>query len=241
MPRDPALLTAELGADALDELDALLAALAKSLDTFRIVASRLHVVAPMRARVAAQLLLARRADVLDADLERAVVTALRAFLDPLTGGEDGQGWPFGRHVYVSEVVQLLEALPEVDHVPYAGLASECVPEISLCVEAPPEWNDDGDLVGLVLEPHHLPVIRPLDDTGRAPTSPSSASPVRAYVTVDRGHRSRRDRRSDALRSVKDALRELLQPPLLDTAFPPDPSDRRRTIVSDQLRSTRQAC
>ncbi len=46
----------------------------------------------------------------------AVTTALAAFLHPLTGGPEGQGWPFGRDVYLSDVAAVLENVPGVDYV-----------------------------------------------------------------------------------------------------------------------------
>jgi predicted phage baseplate assembly protein len=46
----------------------------------------------------------------------AVETALRDFLDPLRGGSDGSGWPLGRDVYISEVVEVMVKVPGVDHV-----------------------------------------------------------------------------------------------------------------------------
>lgn len=49
-------------------------------------------------------------------IRTAAVKALRLYFDPLKGGEDGRGWPFGRNVYVSEVYQLLDTLPGVDYV-----------------------------------------------------------------------------------------------------------------------------
>jgi hypothetical protein len=45
-----------------------------------------------------------------------VTAALAGFLDQLTGGAEGTGWPFGRAVFRSELFQLLEAIPGVDHV-----------------------------------------------------------------------------------------------------------------------------
>ncbi|MFL6337410.1 MAG: hypothetical protein ACJ754_29270 [Pyrinomonadaceae bacterium] len=42
--------------------------------------------------------------------------ALNRFFDPLRGGPDGRGWPFGRSIYVSEVYALLDGLPGVDYV-----------------------------------------------------------------------------------------------------------------------------
>jgi predicted phage baseplate assembly protein len=46
----------------------------------------------------------------------ALRQALEAFFHPLTGGPSGQGWLFGRSVYLSDVAALLEALPDVDYV-----------------------------------------------------------------------------------------------------------------------------
>ncbi|HET8782148.1 MAG TPA: putative baseplate assembly protein [Pyrinomonadaceae bacterium] len=46
----------------------------------------------------------------------AVEAALREFLDPLGGGPDRTGWPLGRDVYISEVVEVIVAVPGVDHV-----------------------------------------------------------------------------------------------------------------------------
>ena len=37
-------------------------------------------------------------------------------MDPYTGWLDGQGWPFGRKVYRSELYQEIEGIEGVDHV-----------------------------------------------------------------------------------------------------------------------------
>ena len=61
------------------------------------------------------------------ELEAALGSAVRAFYDPETGGdpaaavegdasEPGEGWPFGRSVFLSELYELLERVPGVDHV-----------------------------------------------------------------------------------------------------------------------------
>jgi predicted phage baseplate assembly protein len=49
-------------------------------------------------------------------LRERVIDALNRFFDPLTGGPDGTGWPFGRDVYRSEVLQVIDDTPGVDHV-----------------------------------------------------------------------------------------------------------------------------
>jgi hypothetical protein len=58
-----------------------------------------HVIAePVWAPVSAEVLVARRPDVTDESVRVAVTAALDRFLDPLFGGTDGDGWPFGRDV-----------------------------------------------------------------------------------------------------------------------------------------------
>lgn len=53
--------------------------------------------------------------VADATADRAR-TALEGYLHPLTGGPDGQGWPFGQRPHGSELSALLEQIDDVDHV-----------------------------------------------------------------------------------------------------------------------------
>jgi uncharacterized phage protein gp47/JayE len=49
-------------------------------------------------------------------VRQAVLKALDTFLHPLTGGPNGQGWAFGRDVYLSELYAAFEAIPGVEHV-----------------------------------------------------------------------------------------------------------------------------
>lgn len=100
---------------------ALLDAVERWLDPRRLVTSEIHAVAPRyrRVGVGATLHLACEADparVLDAAAAR-----IRAFFDPLAGGPDGSGWPFGRTVYRTEVMALLAGVDGVRSVTGLGL------------------------------------------------------------------------------------------------------------------------
>jgi len=148
------------------------------LDPRRVVTTRHHVVGPIYAPVSAEILLARRADVPVEDLRERVVKTLEEFLHPLEGGPDGDGWPFGRDIYVSEMYELLEGIPGVDYVPDIVLSSECPAGAARCVAAAEVWHDDGDLVGLDLAAHHLP--QPQIDPTRIVIS---AAFVRVLVTI----------------------------------------------------------
>jgi hypothetical protein len=49
-------------------------------------------------------------------VETSALTALQAFLNPVSGGPEGKGWPFGRGVFLSDIAAILEALSGVDYV-----------------------------------------------------------------------------------------------------------------------------
>jgi hypothetical protein len=56
------------------------------------------------------------------DLARGANDALETLFDPLTGGSDGRGWPFGRDVLESEVMATLNELPGVSFVDELGIS-----------------------------------------------------------------------------------------------------------------------
>ncbi|MEB3210202.1 MAG: putative baseplate assembly protein [Leptolyngbyaceae bacterium] len=49
-------------------------------------------------------------------LLQSLLTKLYRFLNPITGGEDGQGWPFGRPVYPSDVIALIQQTQGVQYL-----------------------------------------------------------------------------------------------------------------------------
>ena len=133
-------------------LPALLDNLWRHLDARRVLTTRHHVVGPFYVPVMPDVVVARREDVPEGDVRRDVARELEAFLDPLGGGPAGDGWPFGRSVYVSELYERLEAVPGVDHVPDVFLSTGGESELAATLLR----HDEGDLVGLALRPHHLP-------------------------------------------------------------------------------------
>jgi hypothetical protein len=50
------------------------------------------------------------------DVQTAILERLRAFLHPLSGGPEGEGWEFGRKPHRSDLYALIEDTPGVDHV-----------------------------------------------------------------------------------------------------------------------------
>lgn len=53
---------------------------------------------------------------LQANVIKAALEELSRFFHPLIGWRDGRGWPFGRNVYLSEVIERLAGLAGVDYV-----------------------------------------------------------------------------------------------------------------------------
>ncbi|APR88475.1 hypothetical protein A7982_13824 [Minicystis rosea] len=117
----------------------------------RLLTTRLHIVGPFFSAVpiTATLYLSE-----DADPNTVVANAqavLRAHFHPFTGGADGQGWPLGRAVYVSHVYAVLEGVSGV----------EIVKDVDLPVASSDRriLNDDGELVGVTLLEHELPMVQ----------------------------------------------------------------------------------
>ncbi|GGN58762.1 putative baseplate assembly protein [Actinoplanes lobatus] len=106
----------------------LLRAVRAHLETRRIVGTRIEVAAPTFTQVSVRATVTARADVPGDGLPRSVSTALDAFFDPLTGGPDGAGWPFGRDVYRAEILAVVDRVPGVAHV----LALELVSQGATC-------------------------------------------------------------------------------------------------------------
>jgi hypothetical protein len=79
-----------------------------------IVGTRLHVVQvkEVKLEIRATVVRVPNSPLRAEDVERRI----REFIDPVRGGFDGNGWPMGRSLYRSELFQLIEGIPDVDHV-----------------------------------------------------------------------------------------------------------------------------
>ncbi|MFG3077902.1 putative baseplate assembly protein [Streptomyces sp. NPDC048225] len=96
--------------------DALLHRITRHLDERRLIGTRLSVGPPYYQGVTVVATIHAFRDV-DADrVRRQAHDALYRHLDPLTGGADGRGWPFGRPVQTGEVFAVLQRVPGVELV-----------------------------------------------------------------------------------------------------------------------------
>ncbi len=93
-----------------------IAALKGYLDERRLLTTRLDVRQPEYKWVAVKVRLRAVPGAVPDNVEREVLGRLYRFLNPLTGGADGKGWPFGRDLFVSEVYQCLQGAPDVQFI-----------------------------------------------------------------------------------------------------------------------------
>jgi predicted phage baseplate assembly protein len=106
---------------------ALLDAVERYLDARRLVTSEIRAIAPRYRRVGVSATLHVECDADLAQVRRAAQAAIRKFLDPLEGGPEGTGWPFGRTVHRTEVMALLADVQGVGRVTGLSLSSGTAP------------------------------------------------------------------------------------------------------------------
>lgn len=126
----------------------MLCAVAARLEQARLLTSEVFVRAPRYRDVAVRADLAGR----PADRARvcAVLTgALRRFLDPLVGGDDREGWPFGQPLRPPVLLRAARrALGDLADVSAVAVGLDGAPPVETCREVP-------------LGPGELPVLRAL--------------------------------------------------------------------------------
>lgn len=127
IPGDPGSITPE-------QMDSLRQEVFVYLRQRQPVTTRLRVLAPEYTDVSIAVEVVRDAEAIltKDDVSENVARTIRDFLDPLKGGENGDGWEFGRSVFRSEIYQVVEGVSGVDHVYQLTLnGSEIANEIEL--------------------------------------------------------------------------------------------------------------
>ncbi|WP_330438052.1 putative baseplate assembly protein [Streptomyces griseoaurantiacus] len=96
--------------------DTLLSRITRHLDERRLIGTRLAVGPPFYQGVTVVATVHAFRGVDTDKVRRRAHDALYRHLDPLTGGADGKGWPFGRPVQSGEVFAVLQRVPGVELV-----------------------------------------------------------------------------------------------------------------------------
>ena len=117
----------------------------------RMLCTRLEVVGPRYLEVSVNATVELKAGAGAEGAEKRIRAALSQYLDPRTGGPGSMGWPFGRGVFRSEILQLLDNVPGVDHV------------VTLALEGNGNTSPCGDLLAcpasLVAAGEHAIAVR----------------------------------------------------------------------------------
>jgi hypothetical protein len=91
-------------------------------------AAQIRVAGPQYLPVDAEAVVAARKREEAGRVHDNVAEALARFFHPLTGGPEGEGWPFGRDVYISDVARALEEVEGVDFVESLVLKLDGAPQ-----------------------------------------------------------------------------------------------------------------
>jgi hypothetical protein len=143
--------------------DGLLRRVRSVLEPARLITTRVHVVAARYVTFGVRITLAVEKDAVLKTVQANAIAALQKFFDPMEGGPDGLGWPFGRDVFVSEVYQILSRLERVQYVTRTqDLASQG--SLDELVVAPGDQsrvirNRSGEMEAVDLYPDELPSAR----------------------------------------------------------------------------------
>jgi Baseplate J-like protein len=129
------------------DLPGLITAVNDYLTPRLLLTTRLHVIGPQFLTVGITATVVPLPDAEAAPLKQAVVDAVKKFLHPLSGGDDADGWPFGRNVFISEIFSLIDQLPGVDYVTAVDLTSP--------TPGRPIKNAATELVGIEVRPYEL--------------------------------------------------------------------------------------
>ena len=130
-----------------------------ALEPARLLTTRIHAVRPRFVTLSVRVSLAPRHGADPEALRDEAVRRIEKFFDPLEGGFDGKGWPFGRSIYVSELYQLLDRVPGVDYVvrsknPTTGAEMDEL-IVAPSQEARFRWNKQHELEAIELYPNEL--------------------------------------------------------------------------------------
>ncbi|MEV6635671.1 putative baseplate assembly protein [Actinoplanes sp. NPDC051470] len=94
----------------------MLARIARYLDERRCLGARISVEPPYYQGVTVVASVVARRRSTPEDVREQSRDALYAYLDPIFGGPEGDGWPFGRPVQAGDIYAVLQRLPGVDLV-----------------------------------------------------------------------------------------------------------------------------
>lgn len=125
------------------------------LEPRRLLATRLHVVAPREVIISVHLSFFLKPDANREVVKRKVEDKLKHFFTPVGDKRDDEGWPFGRNVYVSEIYRLVDRIPGVDFVTRIKDEKGELGDILKTQDEGRRILQKGELVAIRLDPDEL--------------------------------------------------------------------------------------
>ena len=108
--------------------DGLLKTVQTYLDPRRLATTDLHVISPIFIVVTVDAALRVEPRLRIQKVLAAVQKTLKNYLDPLKGGDEEKGWPFGRAVYESDIYERIESVEGVRCVDGLSLSAKRLPD-----------------------------------------------------------------------------------------------------------------
>ena len=101
--------------------DALARQVLAYLDERRLLGTRLEIRTPPYVWVSVQVKIKVENRLEAETVRQRVEAALYRFIHPLIGGREGQGWPFGRDLYIADVYAIVHDIPGVEFIAEAKI------------------------------------------------------------------------------------------------------------------------
>lgn len=119
--------------------DGLMRTVCAYLDQRRLLTTEVYVIAPSYQQIVVAAEITVNDDADTAAVQDAVAQALATYFDPIEGGDDKMGWPFGGTIFYSKVYQRIFAVPGVYSIENLTMALDSVsyPE---CTDVPINAN-----------------------------------------------------------------------------------------------------
>ena len=113
------------------------------LDERRLLGTRLEIIAPKYVPVAVEARIKGKPGADYRQIADEIERALYRYINPVCGGSEGKGWPFGRGIALSEIQAAIQGMANIDYIenvklfpvdPATGERQEAITQISFSID-----------------------------------------------------------------------------------------------------------